>query len=615
MNDAVRPREDVFNRTLRDSCQIWSAYLATDSSKLPFQCVELKNVLARTPHFLADGNAISYELRSFDCIERGCSPGPYDFFVKGYSKWKTSKGSCDLPHRILDHKLLLATQATLKVEFSDETAFTDWPNVETLDGYDQGNYISILVLAWAYILSAKWAELLQRSSGYDCFKKNIFSTSLSHTKSFKNAIEIDGDIDEQEVCWWNAILAGDRGWQVGVHYNKKTYMSPWSISVLEENCEKGIPGTQFAPSSSDIALGYLATFCTRHRLYGQCSAALAAALYIPLLSGRRTRLPTPKPAPSHATINQSSTIRSPAGISSTELISNYGALLPHFMSLSTNTWGMRSNLCGAFFNPDIPCNLVSAWLNPAFAIIDPLLKESNMEKLAGVLSRRQPRLASLWLGAIIMGVAKSELRDLKNGLSALDLHAAAWTGYVQSFITLGLGNHEGQLIRREDECRLLFIIAADDRYRRPPISPWKPFGRTHVRDTELEVQQHVQCNCHCFEYEAWHWRLADGREFLDYGIDQFFTDEATYNNKTSTLSCSLLNNDLSSQSLSEGATRGIFEWLRSTGYPACIKPIYQHPWIDIGSSDDESSDYKSDIDTPAKTKMENTDIWLKTIHV
>ena len=240
---------------------------------------------------------------------------------------------------------------------------------------------------------------------------------------------------------------------------------------------------------------------------------------------------------------------------SCQLISTYGALLPHFMTLSTNTWGMRSTLCGTFFNPDIPCNLVSAWLNPAFAIIDPLLKESNMDKLAVVLGRRQPRLASLWLGAIIMGVAKSELRDLKNGLSALDLHAAAWTESIQSFITLEPGNHDGQLIRREDECRLLFITAADDRYRRAPTSPWRPFGTSLICDTELEVQQHVQCKCHCFEYEAWHWRLADGRDFPDYGINRSFGDDGAYGYKTFARSCGLLDYDLFSQSLSEGATR------------------------------------------------------------
>lgn len=50
------------------------------------------------------------------------------------------------------------------------------------------------------------------------------------------------------------------------------------------------------------------------------------------------------------------------------------------------------------------------------------------------------------------------------------------------------------------------------------------------------------------------------------------------------------NHDLSSQTASEGTTRGIFEWLRSTGYPANEKPIYQHSWIGIESSDDEEGD-------------------------
>lgn len=53
-------------------------------------------------------------------------------------------------------------------------------------------------------------------------------------------------------------------------------------------------------------------------------------------------------------------------------------------------------------------------------------------------------------------------------------------------------------------------------------------------------------------------------------------------------------NKIFSQSLSETATHKIFSWLRSTGYPANEKPIYQHLWIDLESSVEEEMD---DIDS------------------
>jgi hypothetical protein len=156
---------------------------------------------------------------------------------------------------------------------------------------------------------------------------------------------------------------------------------------------------------------------------------------------------------------------------------------------------MRSLLCSTFFNVQIECNLVSAWLNPAFAMIDPLLKEKNYPKLAKVLALRQPRLATLWLGAILMGIAKTTLRDIRIGLTAINLHAAAWTGTLQSFVTLKPGIGNGKTIRREDECRLLFIAACDG-HTRVPVYPWKPFGETRLCDTEIEVQWHAQCVQH-----------------------------------------------------------------------------------------------------------------------
>ncbi|RJE22648.1 hypothetical protein PHISCL_05031 [Aspergillus sclerotialis] len=46
--------------------------------------------------------------------------------------------------------------------------------------------------------------------------------------------------------------------------------------------------------------------------------------------------------------------------------------------------------------------------------------------------------------------------------------------------------------------------------------------------------------------------------------------------------------DFFSQALSEGNTRGILGWLRSTGYPRNERAIYQHSWIDLESIDEKS---------------------------
>lgn len=52
--------------------------------------------------------------------------------------------------------------------------------------------------------------------------------------------------------------------------------------------------------------------------------------------------------------------------------------------------------------------------------------------------------------------------------------------------------------------------------------------------------------------------------------------------------------DMFSQVASEAATRGIFGWLRSIGYPANERPLHRHSWIVVESSDDDDIDIDSD---------------------
>ena len=179
--------------------------------------------------------------------------------------------------------------------------------------------------------------------------------------------------------------------------------------------------------------------------------------------------------------------------------------------LSCNVWGMRSLLSSTFFNGEVECNLASAWLNPIVAITTPLIQDEKPTTLAKVLGYRQLRLASLWLGATVVGLANSTLRNIRIRLTATEFNAAAWTGTHQSFLNVEPGSSDGPMIRREDECRLLFITACDG-YTRPPVHPWKPFGETPLLDTELAVQQHATCRCHCLEYQTWNWNLANGEK-------------------------------------------------------------------------------------------------------
>lgn len=200
-------------------------------------------------------------------------------------------------------------------------------------------------------------------------------------------------------------------------------------------------------------------------------------------------------------------------------------------------------------------------------------------------------------------------------MAALDLPASAWTGTTQTFLTSQMGDNNGESVRRDDECRLLFITACEG-HERPPIWPWKPFGVTQICDTELPVRQHAQCAAHCLEYESWEWILTNDRSIQNFAEENSQLPDQTPYSAPDRISAELsdYNYDFSSQTLSEAATRGIFEWLRSTGYPHSERPIYQHSWIDLeGTDEEEPDDAESDLEIQWGPKKRHVESWLDGI--
>lgn len=41
------------------------------------------------------------------------------------------------------------------MNIADDAPFAEWPGVQDLADFDEGNYISVVFFAWAYILSAR----------------------------------------------------------------------------------------------------------------------------------------------------------------------------------------------------------------------------------------------------------------------------------------------------------------------------------------------------------------------------------------------------------------------------------------------------------------------------
>jgi hypothetical protein len=133
-----------------------------------------------------------------------------------------------------------------------------------------------------------------------------------------------------------------------------------------------------SPPSLKKTLEYLADFCHYHNFYGQAIAALTASLYIPFRHHDLFFLPVPK----RAAPRNSETLPN----LSKHVIYEQAKLLPYYMTLSSNVWSLWAVLCSTFFEEEIPCNLVGAWLVPAFTIINWLVKEWRYPALLRILA-------------------------------------------------------------------------------------------------------------------------------------------------------------------------------------------------------------------------------------
>jgi hypothetical protein len=643
MEDALRASKVETQDLLAKSLYIWASYGQTpDGNKeLPSDSVDLPAVLGHVPAFLGINRSkvpLQHKLERIDC------GSTEQLWVTGKSMWRTTIGDCSLPKKVISHKLLLGVSSRIPCCFTEENRFRDWPGVENLEQPVKGNCIAILAFAWCYIFSAKWVEI-QSSS---CFERTKSSTdlvqlgylndlaqwSINARDGCPNDIDVDlGDIDDDAWRWWAAILAPGEGWQASIVRFDRIYLSPWSIRLLaqqrfvlrraprktqQQEREPPYDAERTAPSST-MALQYLSDFCTLHRIYGQCFAALSATLLIPYHAGiAQLLLPKPHFWPSpHNFLTPAASCN----------FQEQGELLPFYMSLSCNIRGVRSLLHGSFFEPTVSCNLVSSWFEGAFEIIDTIVRKREYSRLAVVMGKRQPKIAAVWLGAIILGMESRILSPVRAGMFAVDMLSAAWTCTVHSFIgprQLIPSDYHNAKISRSDECRLLYLAEAED-HARVPVCPWEPFGDTDLSDTDIEVREHANCRGqHCLQYEDWTWDLQDGgQSAADRGFlaNENFADTNDSADKLPFEPPQYRDERFAvSESLSANATRSIFGWLRSTGYPLREREMRRHSWLDVNDDDDDDDDDDEESEeiiesfSSESKQASNVEKWLLNFH-
>lgn len=462
----------------------------------------------------------------------------------------------------------------------------------------ESNHVPVLVLAWAYILSARWAELIPGAyiPDYSSHQARLNAGNGGGLEDNCDSVVVDvGDVDDAAARWWTAVLAADGGWDASIRSNTGVLLcSPWSIRtqpgltfVVSANVQPHSYIANHRPASFGAAVRYLSEYCRLHGIAEQSQAALAAALLIPVAKydNKRIELPIPR-LPRKATRGQERT----------QALPSWDRELPQLdrlPTLSCNSRGVKAPLNSTFFEPDVACNICGAWLQGSFAFLDSD-KARDPHILLRTFMKRDPDLGFLWLGAFITGAEARCLQEARVGWWKVDLNAAAWTGthasFIQEFIPKAPPNIRE--ISRADECRLMYLSHEPD-HAVPPLFPFAPFGSTAIEDTDLNVRRHAQCSAaHGLEYNGFTWDCQGGKK-VKQGINGTLVitirvkagQPPSWNNSLAVDYDSL---DFEEEE-SEMVTRNVFTWLRGEdGFPVAERAIREHEWINNLESDDDS---------------------------
>ncbi|OAA35160.1 hypothetical protein NOR_08083 [Metarhizium rileyi] len=604
MTDAVRLSDDDFRRVYDFGFRTWADLHAhaVNSSAAPTFVNSATEAFLHQPSF----------------PRTLCLKHEYErAFATGCSSWSAGRIACGLSS--FSTPVQIGVTRKEPVKLSIPATVQDKPG-PLFSSHDE-NYVAILTLAWAYILSARWVEIIPEpcSIGYteSCAPYDHDATKKSRNSA--DTIEINiGAASREETRWWAGILAQGQGWQAAMRSgHHRTLLSPWETILHSTQsfsiCTDIQPSeSQYPAPSFSEAKAYLRRLCERHDIFDQSLAALAAVLLFPSFGvSQELQLPTPR-------IHEHSKAGKPLVHASAR--QDHDRLyqteyLDKCLTLSCHVKRIRPILLSVFYEPSIYCNAVTPWLQGSLAAIR-ALADGKPSVLWRMVAFRAPAAAWLWLGAITLGFEEKLMREVGFGQMPIDLTSFAWSGTVQSFMQGPISNTgiPERRIERADECRLLFLAQSHD-HSRLPVCQWRPFGSTLLEDADIEVRKHVDCcQDHRLRYEGFSWNCKDGKAtyWPSRGAEVFPRIASPIGSKSRPTSHHKVIRD--HEVVSENATRSIFGWLRFDGYAPREKPIWEQEWFAISESDeDEDLDgYKSEPNDGA-TSTSYVRSWMSSL--
>jgi hypothetical protein len=213
MDDAVRPSAETFQHYYERGYRTWQRLYRNAGGRrgFPSDLVNFEDACHQHPYLHS---------------RLDLKPG-YNFHVTGTSAWLADNGNgpCHLPafQRTYSIPVTARRPIAISIEPSPEP-FPTWFG-------SQSNHVCILTLAWAYVLAARWADIVPGATPLEytdsCAVWNESGTTSANGPGGAFLVDL-GPVSDGAARWWAAILAPNQGWITGIRHEADLLTTPWS---------------------------------------------------------------------------------------------------------------------------------------------------------------------------------------------------------------------------------------------------------------------------------------------------------------------------------------------------------------------------------------------------